>query len=86
MCHDPRQLEWKLLRFIQPRAEVGILIPVGCLVPLAIGAALLIGAGMVIGAVLGRSNVSSDHVVVRVIDDGAKGGPAVLSTQIVPLR
>jgi len=25
-------------------------------------------------------------VVVRVIDDGAKGGPQVLSTQVVPLR
>jgi hypothetical protein len=27
-----------------------------------------------------------DHVVVRVIDDGAAGGPAVVSTQVVPLR
>jgi hypothetical protein len=27
-----------------------------------------------------------EHIVVRVIDDGAPGGPAVLSTQGVPLR
>jgi hypothetical protein len=55
-----------------------------CLVPLAIGAAVLVGAGVVVGSRLQPQPTAS--VVVRVIDDGAKGGPAVLSTQVVPLR
>jgi hypothetical protein len=67
--------------------EVGIAIPVGCMVPLAIAAALLVAAGVLLGA---RSSAPTtevpDHAVVRVIDDGAPGGPRVLSTQIVPLR
>jgi hypothetical protein len=35
-----------------------------------------------------QSNVSNglDHVVVRVIEHGTPGGPAVVSTQVVPLR
>lgn len=33
-----------------------------------------------------HSAISPDHVVVRVIDDGAAGGPKVVSTQVVPLR
>jgi hypothetical protein len=54
------------------------------MVPLAIVAAVLVGAGVFVGTRLAPA--SADHVVVRVIDDGAKGGPQVLSTQIVPLR
>ena len=75
-----------------PRAdvEVGIAIPIGCLVPLAIFA-LLITAGAIFGMTLERWHAAtvapaSDQVVVRVIDDGAPGGPAVLATAVVPLR
>ncbi len=64
--------------------EVGIAIPVGCMVPLAIAAAVLAGAGVLIGQRF--QPAPADHVVVRVIDDGAVGGPKVLSTQVVPLR
>jgi hypothetical protein len=72
----------RLLRM--PRAEVGVLIPVGCMVPLAIAAALLVGAGVLVGQRF--QPATADHVTVRVIDDGAAGGPKVLSTQVVPLR
>ena len=65
--------------------EVGVLVPVGCLVPLALAIVVLVGASVLVGTHLGASS-APDHVVVRVIDDGAKGGPAVLSTQVVPLR
>ncbi len=54
------------------------------MVPLAIAAAVLVGAGMMIGQRF--QPATADHVVVRVIDDGAVGGPRVLSTQVVPLR
>ena len=75
----------RLLR-LPADVEVGIAIPVGCLVQLALAIAVLVGVGVVIGTVRGQSSVSStDHVLVRVIDDGAKGGPAVLSTAVVPL-
>jgi hypothetical protein len=67
--------------------EVWIAIPVGCLVPLALAIAVAVGIGVVIGTVRGQSNVSSaDHVVVRVIDDGAKGGAQIVATTIVPLH
>ena len=76
----------RLLRFQQPRGvEVGIAIPVGCLVPLALAIAVAVGAGVVVGARLGQSS-APDYVTVRVIDDGAKGGPVVVSTAVVPLR
>jgi hypothetical protein len=70
-----------------PRAdlEVGVAIPIGCLVPLAAAIAVVVGAGVLVGARLGQSS-TPDHVVVRVIDDGAPGGPAVLATAGVPLR
>jgi hypothetical protein len=57
-------------------------------VPLAIAAAALVGTGVLIGSQLSRPSTiaGADHVVVRVIDDGAQGGPRVLSTQVVPLR
>jgi hypothetical protein len=74
----------RLLRM--PRGvEVGAAIPIGCMVPLAIAAAVLVGAGVLLG-MQARSAISPDHVVVRVIDDGASGGPKVVSTQVVPLR
>lgn len=78
----------KLLR--TPRAngvEVGVAIPIGCIVPLGIAAAVLVGAGVLVGQ-LSRTGTPapSDRVTVRVIDDGAAGGPKVLSTQVVPLR
>jgi hypothetical protein len=76
----------RLLRM--PRGvEVGVAIPIGCMVPVAISAAALVGAGVLIGVGWQRSaTVSPDRVTVRVIDDGAAGGPAVLATQVVPLH
>jgi hypothetical protein len=62
----------KLLRM--PRGvEVGVAIPIGCLVPLAIAAAVLVGAGVLVGQRFQPG--TADHVTVRVIDDGAAGGP-----------
>ena len=67
--------------------EVGIAVPIGCMVPLAIAAAALMGAGVLLGARFQReTEVPPDRVTVRVIDDGAPGGPRVLSTQVVPRR
>ena len=67
--------------------EVGIAVPLGCMVPMAIAAAVLVGAGVMVGQRLQPASAAGpDHVVVRVIDDGAAGGPAVLSTQVVPLH
>jgi hypothetical protein len=76
----------RLLRM--PRGvEVGVAIPIGCMVPVAIAAAALVVAGVLIGVGWQRSaTVSPDRVTVRVIDDGAAGGPAVLATQVVPLH
>jgi hypothetical protein len=74
----------QLLR-IPSDVEVGVAIPIGCVVPLAMGVALVVGAGVLAGSRLGQSS-GPDHVVVRVIDDGARGGPAIVSTQVVPLR
>ena len=65
--------------------EVGVAIPIGCMVPLAIAAAMLVGAGVLVGTHLGQSS-APDRVTIRVIDDGATGGPQVISTQVVPLR
>jgi len=66
--------------------EVGLAIPIGCMVPLAIAAAVLMGAGVLIGMGFQRATPSADRLTVRVIDDGAAGGPAVVSTAVVPLR
>ena len=50
-------------------------------------AAALVGAGMLAGVRLQAATAPSPgRVTVRVIDDGAPGGPAILSTQVVPLR
>jgi hypothetical protein len=64
-----------------PEVEVGV----GCLVPVALAIAVLVGLGVVVGTHLGRSETPA-QVTVRVIDDGAAGGPAVVSTTVVPLR
>lgn len=69
-----------------PEVEVGVAIPVGCLVPLGMAIAVLVGAGVVIGNQLAPKPNAPQSVVVRVIDDGAKGGPAVVSTAVVPLH
>jgi hypothetical protein len=75
----------RLLRM--PRGvEVGVAIPIGCMVPLAIAAAVLVSVGVLIGESLTRGRILPDQVTVRVIDDGAPGGPKVVSTQTVPLR
>jgi hypothetical protein len=66
--------------------EVGFAVPIGCMVPLAIAAAVLVGAGVLVGTHMGQSSSAPDRVTVRVIDDGAPGGPKVLSTQVVPLH
>jgi hypothetical protein len=78
---DMRQ---KLLRMARGNdVEVGVAIPIGCMVPLAIAAAVLVGAGVLVGTHMGASR-APDRVTVRVIDDGAAGGPRVVSTQVVP--
>jgi len=66
--------------------EVGVAIPIGCMVPLAITAAALFGAGVLIGTRLHDRTAlpTTDRVTVRVIDDGATGGPRVVSTQVAP--
>ena len=72
----------------QTVTEVGVAVPFGCMVPLAIAAAVLVGAGVLIGSQLSRPSTIAgpDHVVVPGIDDGAAGGPKMISTQLVPLR
>ena len=59
-----------------PPVEVGVAIPIGCMVPLAIATAVLAGGGVLM----------AHRVIVRGIDDGAVGGPKVISTQVVSLR
>jgi hypothetical protein len=59
---------------------------VGCLVPLAMMLAMAIAVGVVVGVRLQPAPSGPTQAVVRVIDDGAAGGPKVLSTQVVPLR
>jgi hypothetical protein len=75
----------RLLRTPRADVEVGVAIPIGCVVSLAIAAAVLVGAGVLIGQ-WSNGATNADHVTVRVIDDGAVGGPKVVSTQLVPLR
>lgn len=77
----------KLLRTPRADIEVGVAIPIGCMVPLAIAAAALVVVGVLVGLGWPRTTpLSPDRVTVRVIDDGAAGGPKVLATQVVPLR
>jgi hypothetical protein len=65
-----------------PRLEV----EVGCLVPLALMLAVAIAVGVGIGLQVRAPVSGPDRVLVRVIDDGAKPGPKVLVTQVVPLH
>jgi hypothetical protein len=63
-----------------------VAIPIGCMVPLAVTAAALVGVGLFVRVRLQAASAPADDVLVRVIDDGAAGGPQVLSTRVVPLR
>jgi hypothetical protein len=45
-----------------------------------------IGIGVLVGTHLPAGPAAPREAVVRVIDDGAKRGPKVLVTQVVPLR
>ena len=71
-----------------PQFEVGVAVPIGCMVPLAV--LLAVGLGLAAGALIGQhwqpADAPPSRVEVRVIDDGARGGPAVLATALVPLR
>ena len=58
---------------------------VGCFVPIALAIAVLVGAGVLVGSRL-AAPAPAERVLVRVVDDGAPGGPAVVSTASVPLR
>ncbi len=79
----------KLLRTPRAGVDVGVAIPIGCLLPLAIGAAALVVVGVIAAGSLSLwkgEPKPADRVTIRVIDDGAPGGPQVLSTQVIPLR
>lgn len=74
---------WRYLR-ARPDVEVGVIIPIGCLVPLAMLLAVAIAVGVLVGSRLQPAPAQS--IAVRVIDDGAPGGPTVLATTVIPLR
>ena len=76
----------RLLQWPRADVEIGVAIPIGCLAPLALAIAVLVGAGVVVGTRLGAATAGPQSVMVRVIDDGARGGPQILSTAVVPLR
>ena len=66
-----------------PRLEV----EVGCLAPLALVLAIAIAVGVAVGTRLSGASEPAPQVVnVRVIDDGARSGPKVIATAVVPLR
>jgi hypothetical protein len=69
-----------------PRVEVGGAIPIGCLVSVAAVIAIAVMPGVIIGTLLQSAPTGPREAVVRVIDDGAKPGPKILSTQVFPLR
>jgi hypothetical protein len=70
----------------QPRTRGETDLEIGCLWPLAALLAVAIVIGVVIGLQVRSTVNGADHAVVRVIDDGAKPGPKVLTTAVVPLR
>jgi hypothetical protein len=82
--------ERKRLRRAMPRPRAGTDLEIGCLWPLALMLAVAIAAGVVLGMRVQPAAQTTpggtSEAVVRVIDDGAAGGPKVLSTQVVPLR
>ncbi|HVQ42378.1 MAG TPA: hypothetical protein VMS54_09230 [Vicinamibacterales bacterium] len=55
----------------------------GCLVPISLVLAVAIGIGVLIGSRHGSVSTLPTQAVVRVIDDGAQGGPKVLATVVV---
>jgi hypothetical protein len=63
--------------------EIEVAIPVGCLVPVAMLRAVTIAVGVLLSAQANHS-CTNGSVMVRVIDDGAPGGPAALATTFVP--
>jgi hypothetical protein len=65
-----------------PRSEL----EVGCIFPIAVVAACLLGLEVIIGTRLAGRPAAPTEVSVRIVDDGAPGGPAVLATAVVPLR
>lgn len=63
------------------RLDGGCLVPIGAILVVAIAAAVLIAARLP-----GPSAPNGPReAVVRMIDDGAKGGPKVIGTAVVPL-
>jgi hypothetical protein len=70
----------------QPRVRGESDLEIGCLVPIGLALAVAIGIGVLVGTHLPSGPAAPREIVVRVIDDGARDGPAVLSTQVVPLR
>ncbi len=66
-----------------PRLEL----EVGCLAPLALAIAVAVAVGVMVGMAMRPGAADLPPAVnVRVIDDGAKGGPKILATAVVPLR
>jgi hypothetical protein len=79
--------EHKRWQRAQPRGRGESDLEIGCLVPIGLVLAVAIGIGVLVG--MQRSSVSTvgpTQAVVRVIDDGAPGGPRVLATAIVTQR
>ena len=70
----------------QPRVRGESDLEIGCLVPIGLALAVAIGIGVLVGMHLAAGPTAPREAVVRVIDDGAKPGPKVLVTQVVPLR
>jgi hypothetical protein len=60
-------------------------IQVECIVPLAVAIAVLVGTGIMAWERI-QGGHPGESITVRVIDDGAKGGPQILSPQVVLLR
>ena len=65
-----------------PRTELEL----GCIFPIAGAVVVLVAIGVLIGSHLAAPPTEPRQVAVRVIDDGAPGGPALLATAVVPLR
>jgi hypothetical protein len=54
--------------------------------PLLTGILLVFMLGFVASECRAQQRAAAESVTVGAIDDGAKGGPAVLTTAVVPLR
>ena len=65
---------------------MGVAVPIGCLVQ-ALAVVFLVGAIIIADSYSGSYlHATAGRVTARVIDDGARGGPAVLPMVVVPLR